>query len=516
MVNNSFTYNKSLRSSLATNRINRGSNDRFIPNRATSSLSYASTIRDLLKTDSSSCESEDLHSGDCVPCAQSSYNDNLFAIDALLNDDQSLLPALRSVGETTKKGMFRYGETYKSTRRPENGATMANTISSLSMRNNKRHPKADKEQSQQATQTDFSPINVNRSVIWPWRSMPVPGITSVNNQEMGLVFSTLDGYLTIHDKSIASSWYVQLMGICGEMTCFSRCKATPKNECVFAVGDNTGSVSVAKYTKKDSVGAVCWNDDHQSAVTSIVFFQDKDFFSASQDAIVFYHDARSGDVKVRLEGHAGAITQMALNPNQKLLASADEGGIICIWRTGAILETYHSTGKDGTGVAFPYRVICVPGVLCGLDWSPRDPNMLACAEPHSGIVSVWDAETGNEMRWVDTNFSIVSVCWSRLSKELIIATHEDDGVGYAMMLDEKSLNLVCMIDFSEFADESVIELDLSDDGERLCGMSRQGEISIIDLFAQDEYSRKEADSLKRQHSKELISAGLVLPGYCVR
>jgi WD40 repeat protein len=429
------------------------------------------------------------------------------AIGAILNEEALLLPSSRSGGSiNVSAGLFQFGSAKRT------------TMNRVDLKNvNTTSPR--KSNGQEVT--DHSQglckfIDVKQRTIWPFISNHVPGITALTIQGMGLIYTTVDGFVTIHNRAQKLSWYTSLPGLNGAMTCFSNCKTKrPKVECIFGVGDDMGAISVCRFTNQNSIRSVCWNGDHEGPVRSIVFYQ-QEFFSGGADKVILYHESTFGDVKARLEGHAAPIVTMALNHNQTLLASADEDCVICIWRIGAIRG---AASVNGSRLVFPFRVICVPGIICALDWSTQDANLLACAEP-TGIVSIFDVETGIELRWADTEQSIVSLCWSRLSRELIVGGQEelDDGssVGCISVLNEKSLSIAYKIEFGECADADLVEMSLSDDGERLCCMSQQGEISIVNLFEENDSRRKEPNRVNRQQTKELLPLGLILPGYCVR
>jgi WD40 repeat protein len=485
-----FLYNPQAR------RIQQGSNDRFIPNRARSTLSSPSTaIRDLLRL-GESCD-ESAESDGCSSVMPNNEAD-VRAIDAIIKEEASLLPSSHSgCSRNASAGLLQFGNAKHTTRNRKN----TNTPS----------PRKNTDQELDAhSQEHCKFIEVKQRIIWPFCSNHVPGVTALTIQGMGLIYTTLDGFVTIHDGAHSLSWYTALPGLDGKMTCFSNCKTKwPKLECVFGVGDDLGAISVCKFSNEDSIRSICYNGDHEGPVRSVVFYG-REFFSGGADKVILYHESTFGDVKARLEGHAAAVVMMALNQNQTLLASADEEGVICIWRIGAIRS----------GLVSPFRVICVPGFICALDWSTRDANLLACAEP-TGVVSVWDAETGTEVKWADTDQSIVSLCWSRLSRELIVGGQEefDDGssVGCISIWSEKNLDVVCKIEFGECADTDLQEITLSNDGERLCCMSQQGEISIVNLFEDNDSRRIDPNHVKkRQQTKELLSPGLVLPGFCVR
>ncbi|MBC8290610.1 MAG: hypothetical protein H8E37_09860, partial [Planctomycetes bacterium] len=90
-------------------------------------------------------------------------------------------------------------------------------------------------------------------------------------------------------------------------------------------------------------------DAHDGWIRDVVAFPDgSHFVSCGDDMVVQVHDAATGELVKRLEGHAArtpqgfatALYSVAVSPDSKTIASADRIGDICLWsvETGELVR----------------------------------------------------------------------------------------------------------------------------------------------------------------------------------
>jgi WD40 repeat protein len=93
-------------------------------------------------------------------------------------------------------------------------------------------------------------------------------------------------------------------------------------------------------------------------VTSVAFSPDGSLVAAGGYRVATVFDATTGQVRLRLPGHAGVITSLAFSPNGALLAAAGgspgQAGEVKLWnvRTGKLLQTLDGPNDVVYSVAF--------------------------------------------------------------------------------------------------------------------------------------------------------------------
>lgn len=121
--------------------------------------------------------------------------------------------------------------------------------------------------------------------------------------------------------------------------------------------------------------------------TALVFFgADNQLAIASGlDCVIF--DAANGQVKRKLVGHRATVTALAISPDGKWLASADEAGTLRIW-----------SGRSDQPAA-TLSVEDVPGkvVIRSLAWTPKYPLISAGTGEGRVIVWQWDGQEAKKV-----------------------------------------------------------------------------------------------------------------------
>jgi WD40 repeat protein len=195
------------------------------------------------------------------------------------------------------------------------------------------------------------------------------------------------------------------------------------------------------------ISSVCWSPDG------------KRLASASSDQAVKVWGAERGQEALALEGHTGIVTSVSWSPDGKRLASAGQDGTVKVWeavtgRQALSLKGHNdsvwcvcwspdgrhlaSAGRDGTVMVWDAvrgrraSFKGHTGAVMSVCWSP-DGRRLASArgvwDRHqrwaSGVVTVWDAETGQEAHTFQGHAAQVrSVCWSPDGRRLASASED--------------------------------------------------------------------------------------------
>jgi WD40 repeat protein len=125
---------------------------------------------------------------------------------------------------------------------------------------------------------------------------------------------------------------------------------------------------------------------------------------ACSDATVRLWDARSGQERLKIEGHAKDVTDVAYSSDGALLATAALDGTVRLWdgRNGNPIRTFNSNTATNASVAL----------------SP-DGHWLAGASNLTGVVFVWDMKTGARKHVLhDQALGVHSVAFSPDSQNL--------------------------------------------------------------------------------------------------
>ena len=107
--------------------------------------------------------------------------------------------------------------------------------------------------------------------------------------------------------------------------------------------------------------------------------------SASKDRSVRLWDVESGAQLARLDGHAGAVNDVAFSPDGALLASASEDGSVRLWEAQSGAQLARQAGHEG-------RVNAVAS-------SPDGTRLASASDDRS--VRLWDAQSGAQLARLD-------------------------------------------------------------------------------------------------------------------
>jgi WD40 repeat protein len=197
--------------------------------------------------------------------------------------------------------------------------------------------------------------------------------------------------------------------------------------------------------------------------TQVAFSSDFKFFAtgASRGKTVHLRDTARGDVIRSFERNTDLITSLAISPNGKLLASGSsslqQAGELKLWDVGSgqVVPLRNAHADEFTCVAFSPDSKCLAGGLFG------------------GTLSLWDTETGQDLRTFKVQKDITSVSFSPDGKWLATASYDKTVILWDADTGKQLLSL------SEHM-SSVHSVAFSPDGKRLASASKDGTVKLWD------------------------------------
>jgi WD40 repeat protein len=187
--------------------------------------------------------------------------------------------------------------------------------------------------------------------------------------------------------------------------------------------------------------------------TRIVFF-------LSQDDILKVCDSYTGTVLYYLRGHAGSVSDCAINANGSIVVSASHDGTLIVWdvRNKKVRSTL--SGQ-------------IDAVFC---CAISDDGNIIVSGSWDGILNVWDARQGYARWTVDGHTHVVSDCSiSADGLTLVSASHD----GTIKVWDVNSRQLQLRHTLVGHA-ESVLTCTFSKDGNTIVSTSRTGAFRVWD------------------------------------
>ena len=123
-------------------------------------------------------------------------------------------------------------------------------------------------------------------------------------------------------------------------------------------------------------------DEQATSLNDIVFSPDGRLACAGNDGIVELWNVRSRTLEDTLEGHTGAVTSLAFNPDGEQLVSGGKDKTIRIWNALTGRETRRLVGHDDW--------------IMSLAISPDGRLLFSGSEDHT--IRIWKTETGAQLR----------------------------------------------------------------------------------------------------------------------
>lgn len=244
---------------------------------------------------------------------------------------------------------------------------------------------------------------------------------------------------------------------------------------------------------------------HSGKINDIVFSRDSQMvLTASDDRTAIVWDVQTGQIKARLEGHPGAVSNLYLSRDGKVLAATSSQGVSCGTGDGYIevikfwdTQTWQIKGRIIQGQA--------PGVSSILTFSPDMQRALIHNEYDTAL---WDMESGKQR-----NLGKITPAAAEFLKngEVICIAFSKPGSAVMQWLDDKTWNLKRTQNLEGFF-EPVEAITFSPNGKTLAvTLSRNLSIQLWDTQT-GQYKRTLTDSENAYHL-EFLNDGKIIKAF---
>jgi WD40 repeat protein len=129
--------------------------------------------------------------------------------------------------------------------------------------------------------------------------------------------------------------------------------------------------------------------------------------SASSDSTIRVWDVNTGQVIMMLRGHDDAINQAVYSPDGKHIASASSDHTIRIWDS--------NTGKEIRNIDGGFFEVM------SVTYSPDNKYIVSVSFGDGIIISAFDAETGKEVRKLETHLFPYYACFNPNGKQVLVS-----------------------------------------------------------------------------------------------
>jgi WD40 repeat protein len=193
--------------------------------------------------------------------------------------------------------------------------------------------------------------------------------------------------------------------------------------------------------------------------------------SVSDDHTVVVWNVATGQPQYTLQGHAGRVTGVVFSPHGDLLYTGSESDGVIAW------------DLNGTR-GLVRQLTTAAGPVAGIAFSPRDPNLLALAQPN-GPVTLWDVTSRTQIGkpLAVTGGDRNPVAFSADGRILAAANHAD---GSIVLFDVRTHSRVGrpLPSLYPIYSPPIIGIAFSRDGRLLASVDEDGAIVLWDLAKQ--------------------------------
>ncbi len=180
---------------------------------------------------------------------------------------------------------------------------------------------------------------------------------------------------------------------------------------------------------------------------------------AGDDHRVYVASTNDREPKLILDAHAVAINSLAFSPDDTLLASGDEEGVVCVWdvATGSRRQTIEAH-------ILPIKALA---------WQGNSRVLLTAGEDK--MVRLWNADNGEPERTLTDLQTILGDAKFSQTGDLLVTVAEDETIR-VIKTDDWS-----MIATSQLTYPSSLQCAISSDGKLLATTSSRGEVELRTL-----------------------------------
>ena len=314
--------------------------------------------------------------------------------------------------------------------------------------------------------------------------------TNSDDQEMRAYIETVQRTLSGHDSSVISLAF------------------SPDSH-YLATADEAGDIKVWEVATGELLSSLV---GHQATVLDITFNPNAtptQLLTASLDGTVKMWDLSSGQLIRSLSVYTGGVKSIELSRQGTSLVTIDVGGSAIVWDTNSGRKLFQLSDNDEPGGDGQKAKIT------DADYSP-DNSLLVTAD-ETGVISCWNAHSGQKIQsWVAHTDSIRRVTFSRDGNQLVTASTDETAKVWDMASDIARGSITATIDHRSSMLElytttghrdPVIDAVLVPNSSRLLTIDAGGTAKMWDVIAQTELSTLFSDvGTVNSHSLQLNSS----------
>ena len=195
--------------------------------------------------------------------------------------------------------------------------------------------------------------------------------------------------------------------------------------------------------------------------------------------------------ELTVQGHVAEVHCVAYSPDGRLIASGGANRQIKLWdaQTGALRLNFPSESSANR-----------------LAFTPSGKNLLTSWE-NSGVIRIWDVETGNQVQSIDTGTKRVRVFAVTSDGAKLVSVVSDDG--FVQVWD---LAAATKLRQNKFTAASTRSIGLSSNGRVVVMGAANGMITVMDIESGDELAtlaghQQGVDSLAFSSDGTLLASG---------
>ncbi len=189
---------------------------------------------------------------------------------------------------------------------------------------------------------------------------------------------------------------------------------------VIAVGTSSNSVDIWDVGSGD-VRKIRSLLGHSARVSSLSWNRNGNTLtSGGRDSMILHHDTRAANhIQYQMVGHQQEVCGLAWSPDGRVLASGGNENMLCIWDPCSTHSTRYASSNN-TEIDPMFKLQRHQAAVKALAWCPFQRHVLASGGGTADrTIRIWDVNSGDELKCVDSGSQVCALQWSEKHKELL-------------------------------------------------------------------------------------------------